>query len=90
MNADASASIAVSPSAFIRGSAEMGSEKAPSVRRFACGDLLRRTGGDDAAAGVAALGAQVDHVIGGLDDVEVVLDREHGVARVDEAIQALE
>src|SRR6266536_3269542 len=36
--------------------------------------VLGRPLGDEAAAVVAALGAEVDHPVGALDDVEVVLD----------------
>ena len=54
---------------------------------LARGDLLGRAGDDDLAAAVAALGTEVDDAVGGLDDVEVVLDDEHGVAAVDEALQ---
>ncbi len=39
----------------------------------------------DQSAAVAALGAHVDHPVGGLDDVEVVLDDDHRVALVHEA-----
>src|SRR5690606_15645120 len=35
---------------------------------------LRRAHGDDAATTVAALGADVDDPVGGLDDIEVMLD----------------
>ena len=45
------------------------------------GDGLGRALGDDAAAALAALGAQVNDPVGGLDDVEVVLDDDQGVAR---------
>ena len=55
--------------------------------RLAGGDLLGRAGDDDLAAAVAAFGTEVDDAVGGLDDVEVVLDHEHGVAGVDEALQ---
>ena len=34
------------------------------------GDLLGGSGGDDLAAGVSAFGAEVDDVVGGLDDVD--------------------
>ena len=40
------------------------------------GDLFGGSGGYDFAAGVAAFGAHVDDPVGGLDDVEVVLDDE--------------
>ena len=44
----------------------------------------------DPAAAVAALGAEVDDPVGRLDDVEVVLDHEHGVAGVDQPLQHAE
>ena len=46
------------------------------------GDLLGRARGDDLAAALAALGAQVDHPVGAGDDVEVVLDDDDRVAGV--------
>ena len=45
------------------------------------GHLLGRADGDDAAAGLAALGPEVDDPVGRLDDFDVVLDHQHGVAR---------
>ena len=54
------------------------------------GDLLGRALGDDQAAAGAALGAHVDDPVGGLDDVEVVLDDDDGVARVDQPAQHAE
>ena len=48
------------------------------------GDLFGGSGGDDLAAGVAPFRAEVDDPIGGLDDVEVVLDDEQRAAAVDE------
>ena len=51
------------------------------------GDLLRGALGDDQAAAGAALRAHVDDPVGGLDDVEVVLDDDHRVALVDQALQ---
>ena len=42
---------------------------------------------DDRPAPEAALGAEVDDPVGRLDDVEVVLDDQHGVAGVDQARQ---
>ena len=43
--------------------------------------------GDDQTAAVAALGAHVDDPVGGLDDIEVVLDDDDRVALVDQAGQ---
>lgn len=38
--------------------------------------------GDDLTAAMAALGAQVDDVVGGFDDIHLVLDDDHGVSGV--------
>ena len=54
------------------------------------GDLLGRAGGDDAPAAVAAFGAEVDDPVGGLDDVQVVLDDDDRVARISQAMQHVE
>src|SRR5437588_5432686 len=48
------------------------------------GDLFRRSHRHHLTAAVAALGAEVDEVVGGLDELQVVLDDEHGIASVDE------
>ena len=60
------------------------------VRRLARGDCLRACRSPRLRRRRAALGTEVDHVIGRLDDVEVVLDQEHRVAGVDEAVQRRE
>src|SRR5580704_16931226 len=57
------------------------------VAAFDGGYLFGGAGGDDVAAAGAAVGAEVDDVVGGLDDVEVVLDDDDGVAAVDEPAQ---
>ncbi len=51
------------------------------------GDLLRGAGRDDLAPAVATLGAEVYHVVGGADHVQVVLDDDDGVAGVHESVQ---
>ena len=53
-------------------------------------DLFRRAGGDDLAATVTTLGAKVDDPVGGLDDIEVVLDDHHGVAVFAQSMQYAE
>ena len=49
--------------------------------------FFRRAAGDDAAAVRAAFRSEIDDVIGALDDVEVVLDHDHGVAKADQSLQ---
>src|SRR5438309_11992417 len=60
-------------------------ERPPDAR-----DRLRRSFGDDLAARFPALGTEIDHVVRGLDHVEVVLDDDDRVSRVHEAVQHLE
>ena len=36
---------------------------------------------------MAAVGAEIDHVISSLDHVQVMLDEQHGVAGIDQPIQ---
>ena len=50
-------------------------------------DLFRRAAGNDRAAAVASLGAEVDDVVGSLDDVEIMLNDKHGVATVHQRLQ---
>ncbi len=72
------------------GDAENAGEGLAGVGLFGAGDELGRALGDDAAATLAAFGAEVDDPVSLLDDVEVVLDDEHGVAEIDEALQDVE
>jgi hypothetical protein len=51
------------------------------------GHVLGRAHGDDLAAAVAAFGTEVQQPVGGLHDVEVMLDDDHGVALVDQLVQ---
>src|SRR5205807_1294178 len=59
---------------------------APLVR----GDLLRRSDREQFTAAVAAFGAEVDDVVGGFDQLDVVLDDQDGVAAVDEVAEGLD
>jgi len=52
--------------------------------------FFRRAGDHNFATGMTAFGAEVDHVIGGFDDIQVMLDYDHRVSRVDQAIEAFE
>ena len=47
----------------------------------------KRDGHDFLPAAHAALGAEVDHPVGSLHDVEIVLHHEHRVARLDEPFE---
>ena len=60
------------------------------VRGGDLGDRLGRPFGDELPARVAALGAEIEDPVGALDHVEMVLDHEHGVARVDQAVEDAE
>src|SRR5438445_10801286 len=60
------------------------------IARLVRRDLLRRPLGDEAAAAVAAFGAEVDDPVGGLDDIDVVLDHPHRVAGVAPPMQYFE
>ena len=45
---------------------------------------------DDAAAALAAFGAEINDPVGLLDHVEVVLDDQDGIAKIGEPIQDVE
>src|SRR5690606_29358871 len=64
-------------------------EEATGVTLLDGGDVLRRAGREDLSAARAALGAEVDHPVRRLDDIEVVLDDDHGVPLVDESVEHL-
>ena len=54
------------------------------IGRFNLGHLLRRAGRHDNAAVFAAFGPQVDQIVRCLDDIEVVLDDEQRVPRLEQ------
>jgi hypothetical protein len=49
-------------------------------------DFFGSAGGDDTAAVFASFGAEVDDVVGALDDVEIVFDHQNRVAERDQAL----
>ena len=49
-------------------------QEAAGMGPFDAGHHFRRAGGDDRPAARPALRAQVDHVVGGFDHVQVMLD----------------
>ena len=66
---------------------ERGGQEGRGHAGGAGGYLAGCTGGDDAAAVLAAAGSEVDDVVGTGDDGHVVLDDDHRVARVDQRVQ---
>ena len=52
-----------------------------------CGHLGRRAGGHDLPAVLARARADIDQVIGGADQLQVVLDHQHRVAQVAQPAQ---
>ena len=54
------------------------------------GELLWRAFRDHRSPALTALGTQIDDPVRGLDDVEVVLDHDHGVALVDQPAEDVE
>src|SRR5436305_15276816 len=72
------------------GAREMRFEEAPGVGGGRAHDLFGRAGGDELAAEVAAFGAEVYDVVGGLDDIEVVLDDEQRAASFNERAEGRE
>ena len=51
------------------------------------GDILRGAGDHDFTAADAAFRAEVNDPVGGLDDIEVVLDDDDGVAVITQPVQ---
>src|SRR4030095_11964235 len=56
---------------------EQRTEMGAGVRSRCCGHFFRSADGDDAAAAGAALRAEVDARVGGVDDGEVVVVEQH-------------
>jgi len=65
-------------------------QKSGGVRRLHAGDFFGRAFCDYIAAAIAAFGPEIDQVVGSLDNVEVVLDHDDGVARVGETAEHTE
>ena len=60
------------------------------MRRLDLGNLLRSSRRHDSTSPFSAFGPQVDDPVGGLDNLKVVLDDQHGVAGLDKSVQNLE
>ena len=50
------------------------------------GDILGGSDRDDLPAALSPFRAQVDDPVGGLDDIEIVLDDDHGVTVIAQAV----
>src|SRR5262245_50108050 len=71
----------------------LGHQLGQELARVGAGGVRDELGwplGHDLAALLAALGAEVDHVVGGLDDVEMMLDHEHAGPAVHESVEDAE
>ncbi len=53
-------------------------------------DRFRGACGHNFAAAIAALGADINDPIGGLDHIKVMFDHDHGVALIDQFVQHLQ
>ncbi len=68
-----------------------GSGEIAAGQRFGTGhDLFRRALGDDVAAEPAGAGAEIEHVVGVANGFFVVLDHQHGVAQIAQALERLD
>src|SRR5215212_10665456 len=70
-------------------SPQEGRQEGTGERGRVLGYLLRRAHRDHLATGLATLRPQVDDPVGRLDDVQVVLDDYHRVARVGQSTEHL-
>ena len=64
-------------------------EDAAGVRGLYLDQVFGGAASDEIAAPVAALGAQVDEVVGGFDDVHIVFYDDDGIARIDQVVEDL-
>ena len=64
-------------------------EEATGVRGGTLSHLFGGATDDEVAASIASLGADVDDVVGTLDDLHIVFDDEDGVAARDERVERL-
>ena len=74
-------------SGFLFFALQLSLQKLPGIRFTFSGQLLRGAGSHDPAAARFAVGAQIDYLVGRLDDVQVVLDHDYRIAKVYQAVQ---
>src|SRR5207244_3755539 len=58
----------------------------PGIRRLTIRHLFRNAGADDSPAAGAAFRPQVDQPVGGLEDVQIVLNDDYGVPGINESM----
>src|SRR5262249_46324365 len=68
-------------------SLQQSAEVAAGVRRRDRCDVLGRSGSHQVPAVYASFRSEIDHPIGGLDDVEIVLDDHQAAAILDQALE---
>src|SRR5580693_1077438 len=82
-----SAAGAVATNAICARNGKDASESLARIGFLGAGHEFGRALGYDAAAAFAAFGAEVDDPVGLFDDVEVMLDDQHGVAETDQTLE---
>ena len=65
-------------------------EKTARNRLLGLSHLLRGSTGDDLSSTPSTLGSHVNNVVGTLDDVQIVLNDDNGVAFLDKTVQHTE
>ena len=61
----------------------------PGVGTLDLSNLFRGSGSNDIATFIAGTGTEIDDIVGILDQVEVVLDQDHGIPGIHQAMQHL-
>ncbi len=59
----------------------------PGVTGFSGGNQLRRALRYDLATAIAALWAHINYPVGGFDDIKIVFNYHHRVARLDQLVE---
>src|SRR6185503_6871857 len=72
---------------FRRTSGQMRLEKLSRIRLLTRGNVFGRPRANDLTTRMAAFRPEIDHVVRRLDHIRMMLDENHRVAGVDEAIQ---
>jgi hypothetical protein len=68
----------------------MPAERAAGMRLRAAGDRFRCARDDQLAALMTAFGTQIEDPVGALDDIEMMLDHEHGMPSLDQPLETIQ